>query len=78
VLEHRGLSIWTNFNEGALFDMFKDFSLKWRAIVIVNHHWLLSSNPKLLDMWYRLVNHILSDDRFNVVSISDLYKKLVD
>jgi len=78
VLEHRGLSIWTNFNEEALFDMFKYFSLKWRNIVIVNHHWLLASNPKLLDMWYKLVNYILSDDRFNIVSISDLYKKLVN
>jgi len=78
VLEHRGLSLWTNFNEETLFDMFKDFSLKWRTIVIVNHHWLLASNPTLLDMWYKLVNYILSDDRFNIVSISDLYKKLVN
>jgi len=77
VLEHKGLCVSPELNEETLFDMFMSFSQKWRFIVIVNHHWLLSSNMKLLGVWRKLLNHLLSDRRVNVTSVSDLYGKLV-
>jgi hypothetical protein len=77
ILEHKGLYISPELNIEALFSMFRSFSQKRCVVVIVIHHWLLLSNMELFNTWSKLLDYSLSNDQVNVISVSDLYKKLV-
>jgi hypothetical protein len=56
----------------------------WKALVTIAirtikiEYWLLSSNMKLFNAWSKLLDQLLLDGYVNIISVLDIYKKLVD
>jgi len=76
ILEHKGLAISPEIEEEHFFHLFKETAKKWRVIVVVNHHWYLLSNHKLMSIWLKFMDFLLRDGRVKIVTASNGYKIL--
>jgi len=77
ILEDRWLTVSQRLDQETLLCLVNEFLNKWIIVVIVIHHWLLSSDVQLLDTWHKLLNSLLTDNRISILSAYDTYRLLV-